>query len=176
MAAVQIQESQLARLGEQVNSSRALAARLKEQLKSKGVQDNAVVLGTAGLGAAGFGYLRGRLEAANGAWNIPGTTIDYEALAVVALGALALGGGMISKSFKKLEAPATHVAAGVLGHYVGQLARKFAKTGSLSLVAGGVGYQLPSPGAGESSISYRQTQFGPPYADPIASALAESGV
>lgn len=176
MAAVQIQESQLARLGEQVNSSRALANRLKEQLKSKGVQDNAVVLGTAGAGAAAFGYLRGRLEAANGAWNIPGTTIDYEALAVVALGALALGGGMISKSFKKLEAPATHVAAGVLGHYLGQLARKFAKTGSFSLVAGNVGYMLPSPGAGESSISFRQTQIGPPFSDPIASALAESGV
>ncbi len=178
MAAVQISETQLARLGEQVNSSRALAARLKDQLKSKATQDNAVVLATAGAGAAGFGYLRGRLEAANGAWNIPGTTIDYEALAVVGLGALALGGGMISKSFKKLEAPATHVAAGVLGHYLGQLARKFAKTGSFSLVAGGGGEygMLASPGAGERSLSFRQTQMGAPYADPIATALAESGV
>jgi len=178
MAVVQIQESQLARLGEQVNQSRALAARLKDQMKSKATQDNAVVLATASAGAIGFGYLRGRLEAANGAWNIPGTTIDYEAVAVVALGALALGGGMISKSFKKFEAPATHVASGVLGHYFGQLARKFAKSGTLSLVAGGGGEygQLASPGAGERSISYRQTQMGSPFADPIATALAESGV
>lgn len=175
MAAVQIQESQLARLGEQVNSQRALAQRLKEQLKTKATQDNAVVLGTAGAGAIAFGYLRGRLEAANGAWNVPGTTIDYEAIAVVALGAFALGGGMISKSLKKFEGPATHVCAGVLGHYTGQLARKFAKSGSLSLVAGGFG-MLPSPGAGEQSSGYRQTQRGAPYADPIASALAESGV
>jgi len=175
MAVVQIQETQLARLGEQVNSSRALAQRLKEQLKSKGTQDNAVVLATAGLGATAFGYLRGRLEAPSGAWNIPGTTIDYEAVAVVALGALALGGGMISKSFKRLEAPATHAAAGVLGHYLGQLARKFAKTGSLSLVAGGYG-MLPSPGAGERSLSYHQTQMAAPFGDPIATALAESGV
>lgn len=176
MAAVQIQESQLARLGEQVNQSRALAARLRDQLKSKVTQDNAVALATAGAGAAGFGYLRGRLEAANGAWNVPGTTIDYEAVAVVALTALALGGGMISKSLKKFEAPVTHVASGVLGHYLGQLGRKFAKTGSFSLVAG-VGYgMLPSPGAGERSLSYRQTQMGPPYGDPIATALAESGV
>lgn len=175
MAAVQISETQLARLGEQVNQSRALAARLKDQLKSKATQDNAVVLATAAAGAAGFGYLRGRLEAANGAWNIPGTTIDYEAVAVVAVTALALGGGLVSKSLKKLEAPATHVASGIAGHYLGQLARKFAKTGSFSLVAGGYG-MLPSPGAGERSLSFRQTQIGPPFADPIASALAESGV
>lgn len=175
MAIVQISETQLAKLGEQVNSSKALAARLRDQLKSKATQDNAMVLAFAGAGAAGFGYLRGRLEAQNGAWNVPGTTIDYEAVAVVGLTALALGGSMLSKSLKKFEAPATHVAAGVLGHYVGQLARKFAKTGSFSLVAGGYG-MLPSPGAGERSLSYRQTQMGPPYADPIASALAESGV
>lgn len=178
MAAVQISETQLARLGEQVNSSRALANRLREQLKSKATQDNAVVLGTAAAGAAGFGYLRGRLEAQNGAWNIPGTTIDYEAVAVVALAALALGGGMVSKSLKKLEGPATHVAAGITGHYLGQLARKFAKSGSFSLVAGqGGSYgMLDSPGDGARSISYHQTQYGAPFADPVASALSESGV
>jgi hypothetical protein len=175
MAIVQIQESQLAKLGTQVNASRELAARLRDQLKSKATQDNAIVLGTAGAGAAAFGYLRGRLEGSTGAWNVPGTTIDYEAVAVVALTALALGGGMVSKSLKKLEGPATHVAAGVLGHYLGQLARKFAKTNTFSLVAGGYGL-LPSPGAGDESVSYRQTQLGSPYADPIASALSESGV
>ena len=93
-----------------------------------------------------------------------------------ALGALALGGGMLHKSLKRFEAPATHAAAGVFGHYIGQLARKFAKTGTLSLVAGRGYGMLPSPGAGDSSVSYRQTQLGSVYADPIASALAESGV
>lgn len=175
MAIVQIQESQLARLGEQVNRSNALAARLKEQLKSKETQDNATVLALAGFGGGAFGYVRGRLEAANGAWNVPGTTIDIEAVAVVAMTALSLGGGMLSKSLKKFEAPATHVTAGVLGHYLGQLGRKFAKSGSFSLVAGGYG-MLPSPGAGERSISFRQTQMAAPFGDPVATALAESGV
>lgn len=175
MAVVQIQESQLARLGEQVNRSNALAAKFREQLKSKATQDNAQVLAFAGLGAAGFGYLRGRMEAPSGAWNVPGTTIDLEAVAVVALAALSLGGGMVHKSLKKIEGPATSATAGVLGHYIGQLARKFAKNGSFSLVAGGYG-MLPSPGAGERSLSYRQTQIGPPFADPVASAIAESGV
>ncbi|HEY3493830.1 MAG TPA: hypothetical protein VGK73_04060 [Polyangiaceae bacterium] len=176
MATVQISETQLARLGEQVNQQKALAVRLREQLKSKATQDNAVVLGTAVLAAGGFGFLRGKQESPNGAWNVPGTTIDVEAAAVVALAALSLGGGMLSKSLKKLEGPATHATAGIAGHYVGQLARKFAKTGSLSLVAGSGYGMLPSPGDGSRSLSYHQTQLGSPFADPIASALAESGV
>lgn len=175
MAIVQIQESQLQRLGETANSYKALATRLKDQLKSKETQNNAVALATATGGAAGFGYLRGRLEAANGAWNIPGTTIDYEAVACVALGALALGGGLAHKSLKKWEGPLTSLASGVFGHYAGQLARKFAKSGSFSLVAGGYG-MLPSPGAGDRSISFRQTQIAAPFGDPISTALAESGV
>jgi hypothetical protein len=171
-----ISDSQLARLGNEVTSRQAAIVRLREQLKSKATQDNAVVLATAGAGAAAFGFLRGKLEdKATGAWNVPGTQIDWEAVVVLAAGALALGGGMISKDLKKLEGPATHVAAGILGHYVGQLARKMGHTGKFSLVAGGYG-MLPSPGAGESSLSYHQTQYGPPFADPIASALAESGV
>jgi hypothetical protein len=171
-----ISDTQLAKLGSQINSKDTAIARLRDQLKSKATQDNAVVLATAGAGAAAFGFLRGKLEdKTTGAWNVPGTQIDWEAVAVLACGALALGGGMISKDLKKLEGPATHVAAGILGHYVGQLARKMGHTGKFSLVAGGYG-MLPSAGAGEQSLSYRQTQIGPPFADPIASALAESGV
>jgi hypothetical protein len=173
----QISDSQLARLGQEVTTRQAAIVRLRDQLKSKATQDNAVVLATAGAGAAAFGYLRGKMEnKTTGAWNVPGVpNLDWEAVAVLACGALALGGGMISKQFKKLEAPATHVCAGILGHYLGQLARKMGHTGSFSLVAGDYG-MLPSPGAGESSLSFRQTQYAAPYSDPIASALAESGV
>lgn len=171
-----ISDSQLAKLGSEVTSRQSAIVRLREQVKSKAVQDNAVVIGTAGAGAAAFGFLRGKLEdKGTGAWNVPGTQVDWEAVAVLAIGALALGGGMVSKDLKKLEGPASHVCAGILGHYVGQLARKMGSSGKFSLVAGGYG-MLPSPGTGESSISYRQTQIGPPFADPIASALAESGV
>lgn len=172
-----ISDTQLARLGSQVTTRDNAIVRLREQLKSKDTQNNAVILATASAGAIGFGFLRGKLEASNGAWNIPGTTIDWEAVAVLALGSAALGAGLVSKSLKKIEGPATHVCAGVAGHYFGQLARKAAHTGTFSLVAGGDGYgMLPSPGAGDSSLSFRQTQIGPPFADPIASALAESGV
>lgn len=177
MAMVNISESQLAKLGSQVTSSRDALARVRDQLKSKATQDNAVLLATAAAGAAAFGFLRGKMEdKSTGAWNVPGIqNLDWEAVAVLAAGALALGGGMISRDLKKLEGPAAHVCAGILGHYVGQLARKAGHTGKFSLVAGGYG-MLPSPGAGENSISYRQTQIGPPFADPIASAIAESGL
>lgn len=176
MAMVQINESQLARIGEQVTASRALASKLKDQLKSKAVQDNAVMLATAAGAAGAFGFLRGRMEAPTGAWNIPGTTIDVEAVAVVALGAVALGGGMIHKSLKKIEGPAAHACAGIAGHLVGQIARKYAKTGVLSLVAGRGYGMLPSPGAGELTPGFLSTQIAPPFADPIAVALAEGGV
>lgn len=171
----QLSDSQLARLGSQITSRDSTIARLRDQVKSKNVQDNAIMLGTA-VGAAGaFGYLRGKMEGSNGAWNVPGTQIDWEAVACVALGALAVGGGMISKDLKKLEAPAAHAAAGIAGHYVGQLARKFAKTGSFSLIAVHSPY-LPPPGNAENSLSFRQTQMGAPFADPISVALSESGL
>ncbi len=174
----QISDSQLARLGSEITSRQSAIVRLRDQLKSKATQDNAVVLATAGAGAAAFGYLRGKMEnKTTGAWNVPGVpTLDWEAVAVLATGALALGGGMVNKQFKKLEGPATHVCAGILGHYLGQLARKMGRTGSFSLVAGHGYGMLPSPGAGELSPGFHQTQYGAPFEDPIASALAESGV
>lgn len=170
-----LSDSALARLGNQITSKDSTIARLREQCKSKAVQDNAIMLATAVGAAGGFGFLRGKMEGANGAWNVPGTQIDWEAVAVVALGTLAVAGGMISRDLKKLEAPAAHAAAGIAGHYVGQLARKFAKTGTFSLVAGHAPY-LPSPGNATDSLSFRQTQIGPPFADPVAVALAESGL
>lgn len=173
----QISDTQLAKLGNAVSTRDAAIARLREQVKSKDVQTNAVALATAGAGAAAFGFLRGKLEdKTSGAWNIPGTQIDWEAVAVLGIAAVALGGGMMSKSLKRLEAPATHVASGILGHYVGQLARKMGHTGTFSLVAGQSQMYLPPPGNASNSLSYHQTQMGAPFSDPIAAALAESGV
>lgn len=173
----QISDSQLARLGSAVNQRDASIVRLRDQLKSKAAQDNAVALATAGAGAAAFCFLRGKMEdKQSGAWNIPGTQVDMEVVAVLATAVFALGGSMLGKQFKKLETPATHVCSGILGHYVGQLARKFGHTGSFSLVAGANQIYLPPPGNASDSISYRQTQMGSPYSDPIASALSESGL
>lgn len=173
----QISDTQLARLGRDITSRDEMIQRLRTQVKSKATQDNAVALATGVAGAAALGFVRGKLEdKTSGAWNVPGTQIDWEAVAVVALGALALGGGMISKDLKKLETPATHVATAVAGHYIGQLARKMGRTGQFSLVGHQSQMYLPPPGDGASSLSYRQTQMGAPFSDPIASALSESGV
>jgi len=172
----QISDAQLAKLGNQITSRDAMIDRLRSQVKSKQTQDNATVLALAAAGGAGFGYLRGKMEAADGAWNVPNTQIDWEAVAVLAVSGLALGGGMISKDLKKVETPATAVAAGLIGHYTGQLARKMAKSGSFSLVAGTRSPYLPPPGDGVNSLSYHRTGIASPYADPVAAALAQSGV
>lgn len=171
-----ISDSQLARLGSQITSRDSTIQRLREQCKSKAVQDNAVALGTALASAGAFGFLRGKMEGSNGAWNVPGIpNLDWEAVAVAVLGAVALGGGMISKDLKKLEAPAAHACMGIGGHYLGQLARKMAKTGKFSLVAGHAPY-LPPPGSATDSLSFHQTQLGSPFADPADLGLSESGV
>ena len=171
----QISDTQLAKLGNQITSRDAVIDRLRDQVKSKQTQDNATVLALAAAGGAGFGYLRGKMEAADGAWNVPNTQIDWEAVAVLAISGIALGGGMVSKGLKKIETPATAVAAGLIGHYTGQLARKMAKTGTFTLVAGSSPY-LPPPGDANRSLSYHRTQMSSPYADPVAAALAQSGV
>lgn len=173
----QISETQLARLGNAVSSRDAMISRLKEQAKSKDVQNNAMALATAGAGAAAFGFLRGKMEdKTTGAWNVPGLNVDVEAIAILAIGALALGGGMIDKSLKKYEAHATNVCSGILGHYVGQLARKMAHTGKFSLVAGQSQMYLPAPGSADLTPGYLGTQMGAPFSDPVAQALAEGGV
>jgi hypothetical protein len=168
-----ISDAQLAKLGNQITSRDAMIERLRSQVKSKQTQDNATSLGLAAAGSAAFCFARGKLEdKASGAWNIPGTQIDWEAAAVLAVTTVALGGGMISPSLKKLENPATAVACGLIGHYAGQLARKVGRTGEFSMVAG----MLPSPGDGSRSLSYHRTQIASPYADPVAQALSQSGV
>ncbi len=173
----QITETQLARLGSAVNSRDAMISRLKEQAKAKDVQNNAMALATAGAGAAAFGFLRGKMEdKTTGAWNVPGLNVDVEAVAILAIGALALGGGMIDKSLKKFEGHATHVCAGILGHYVGQLARKMAHTGKFSLVAGNPQMYLPPPGSGVDTPGYLGGQLGAPFSDPSAYAMSEGGV
>ena len=173
----QITETQLAKLGNAVSSRDAMIARLKEQAKSKDVQNNAMALATAGAGAAAFGFLRGKMEdKTTGAWNVPGLNVDVEAVTILGIGALALGGGMIDKSLKKFEAHATYVCAGILGHYVGQLARKMAHTGKFSLVAGQSQMYLPAPGSGVDTPGYLATQLASPYSDPSAMAMAEGGV
>lgn len=132
-----------------------------------------VALAVSYASAFGVGYLRGTKEDPNtGAWNIPNSTIDYEAAAMILLAAGAFG-ATYSDKFKKYSNYAALGAIGVGCHYLGQIGRKLGRTGKFSTVAGvpGIG-ALPQ----YDPVSYNPTQFSPPYADPVASSLASAGV
>ena len=110
------------------------AHRAKEKAKelAKEYEQDAKTVGETVGGAIVVGFVRGKMEAADGSWNIPGTSVDIEG--VVGLGLI--GAALSRKVFGKHDADAMQVGSGVLAHYAGQLARKFAKTGTFSLVAG----------------------------------------
>lgn len=117
-----------------VQSIVSTAHRTKEKAKELAREhaDDAKMLGESVGAAIVTGFVRGKMEDSTGAWNIPGTTVDIEMV-----GGLALVGAALSKKvFGKHSTDALVAGAGVLSHYAGQLARKFAKTGTFSLVAG----------------------------------------
>lgn len=102
-----------------------------ESMMAKTVQTVETVV----VGAMGMGFLRGKMEdKSTGAWNIPGTSnVDVELVAGLGL----LGASYFGKSVLGSYAhDVGNVANGVLAHYLGQVARKFAHTGQFSLIAG----------------------------------------
>jgi len=140
-----------------------------------------VALGASYGAAFAVGYLRGTKEDPNtGAWNIPSTTVDYEAALAIVLAAGAFGASYNPKT-KPYSNWLCFAALGTGCHYLGQIGRKMGRTGKFTTVAGvpGIGYGVPgSVGAlpQYDPTSYNPTQFSPPYADPVASSLASAGV
>lgn len=145
------------------NQTRMARARAKAAEKAGEMKQVLEVVGAAGA----LGFLRGKMEEADGAWNIPGTTIDIE----MAAGLLLVGTAFFD-IFGKYDEDVLNAGGGVLAHYAGQVFRKFGKTGQLSLVAGTHIGALPQ----YDPTSYSRTQLASPYADPVAQALAQSGV
>lgn len=137
-----------------------------------------VALAVSYATAFGMGYLRGTKEDPNtGAWNIPNSTIDYEAAAMIVLAAGAFGASYSDK-FKKYSNFAALGALGVGCHYLGQIGRKLGRTGKWSTVAGVPGIGRDHVGAlpQYDPTSYNPTQFSAPYGDPVASSLSSAGV
>lgn len=136
-----------------------------------------IALGCSYAAAFGFGYLRGTKEDPNtGAWNIPNSTIDVEAATTILLAAGAFAASY-KESTKKYSNYLCFGALGVGSHYLGQIGRKMGRTGKWTTVAGSPG-DMDRVGAlpQYSPTSYDPTQFSAPYADPVASSLASSGI
>ena len=169
-----ISDAQLAKVQGFVQKQKARANSAKEKAEEKAGEMKGT-LECVGAAAA-MGYLRGKREDEFGVWNAPLVDFDMELLTGLSLVGLAF-----FDVFGKYDDDVLNMGNGILAHYSGQVMRKMAKTGSLSMVAGsnprgfhsraGVG-ALPQ----HDPTSFNATQFGSPYADPVAAALAESGV
>jgi hypothetical protein len=142
------------------NMSNKLVKRESEQINR--VRETRMIGGAVGA-AAVLGFARGKLEDASGVWNVP--LVDFDAELVSGFSLLAVG--LLAKKFAFRE-DALNMSTGILSHYIGQIARKTAKTSKFTMVAGNheVG-ALP--------------RYGSPYVgtnndDSVAAALANSGL
>jgi hypothetical protein len=155
-------------------------AQLREQLAQAGrsnadivpYDDNDAPLGVmpliCGMGAATvMGFIRSKLEDPNtGEWNLPGTRWDAEAVAFAALCGVAFGGQYVG--LDQWRGYAALSAVGVGSHFAGEVARRFGKTGKLTLVGSGLPPWDPT--------SFDPTQFPGMNDDAQARGLASSGV
>lgn len=126
--AMSLTHGQLARIehklatGESRGMKRGVRAKQAEMLE---------VVETVGSAAA-VGFIRGKMEdATTGEWNIPGTGIDWE----VVIGGAAVAAGLLNIA-GDYDDDAIAIGNGVLAHALGQVFRKYAKTGNFALVAG----------------------------------------
>jgi hypothetical protein len=122
------------------------------------------------MGAAGVvGFVRAKLEnPSTGQWNVPGTDWDAEAVLFLVSAAVALGGSFVGVD-SQYRSYAAIGAIGIGSHYLGEIGRRYGKTGKLDWhVGAGVPPWDPT--------SYDPTQFSAPHDDAQAHGLASSGV
>lgn len=165
-----INDRQLATLQTYVDRTKNSASKAKEKAQEKAGEMISVMEAAGAAGA--MGYARGKFEQADGSWNVPGTKIDMEL--AIALGGI---GAVFFDLFGKYDEHVLSASNGILAHYTGQVARKWAKTGQFSSIAGGYDIVGQNMMLGQFAPNqFNPTQFGSPYSDPVASALAQSGV
>lgn len=130
--AIQISESALAKIETAMAQSNRKLANLKEKYSKQETIRDMKMTGEALGSAAIMGFIRGKYETPEGTFNLPWISVDAE----LAVGMAFLGLAYFN-AFGKYDEDAASVGLGILCHYVGQVARKTAKTGSFSMVAGG---------------------------------------
>lgn len=149
-----VSERGLARIQNTVASlkkSKATAIKRARTVSEKSRIKNA---GYAMAGAAAMGFVRGKMEDPDGTWNLF-DVVDGELL----VGAGLLAGGLFlsqkASAPKEAAEALTGMGAGALSHYLGQVARKYAKTGEYSMVAGHSDYSLVGGAAPASNDAIR---------------------
>ena len=127
-----ISDTQIARVQDQLVIARSAGNRFLAKAKEKAKENQLEATLYSTGGAVGMGYLRGKMEdKETGEWHIAKIPVDVELLTGVAL----LGAGYMGY-LGKYTTEVANVANGILAHYSGQIARKYAKTGEFSSIAG----------------------------------------
>jgi len=129
-----ISDTQIAKVQSTIGGLAARANRARE-VAAKKAGDMKKVAEIVGGGAA-IGFVRGKYEQDGSAFTVPGTSIDMELAA-----GLALSGAAMFEVFGKYDEDALNVGAGILAHYAGQVFRNYGKraagdTSPISYVAG----------------------------------------
>lgn len=113
--------------------------------KQKAMEKRAKEKGLAaaeGIGAAAvLGAIRGKMEAAGQPFVIPGTDLDVQMVA-----GLALLGGATFKAFGRYSDDMFNAGLGISAAYAFSIGRQFGKTGKLALVAGDLDNALSGSG------------------------------
>jgi len=164
-----ITDTQLARVQGVMNKAKDKASKARAKAQEK--MGDVIATGEAVGAAAAMGFIRGKMEKDGKQFVIPGTTIDIELLV-----GLAGVGSAFFDLFGKYDKDVLNMSNGILAHYSGQVFRKFAVSGNFAAVAGVPGIGALGAGDNFDPVSYNPTQFASPYADPVAAALASSGV
>lgn len=126
-----ISDTALAKVQSAMTAANTRYEKLKEKYSKEETMRDIKMTGEALGSAAIMGFLRGKYEQADGTFNLPYVAVDAE----LAVG-LGLMGGAYLNLFGKFDEDFASAGLGILSHYVGQVARKTAKTGSFSMVAG----------------------------------------
>lgn len=127
-----ISEQALAKIQSAMTAANTRVERWKEKMKKDETYRDIKMTGEALGSAAIMGFLRGKYEQPDGTFNLPYVAFDAELAA-----GLALIGCSYANLFGKYDEDFASAGLGILSHYVGQVARKTAKSGQFSMVAGG---------------------------------------
>jgi len=141
-----ISDSALAKIENAMATANTRYTKLKEKYQKEETIRDMKMTGEALGSAAIMGFLRGKYEQADGTFNLPYVAVDAE----LAVGMALLGGAYLNL-FGKFDEDFASAGLGVMSHYVGQVARKTAKTGTFSMIAGG-GPQMIG-GSGSSALA-----------------------
>lgn len=129
-----ISDTALAKIQNAMTATNTRMEKIREKYQKQETIRDMKMTGEALGSAAIMGFLRGKYEQADGTFNLPYVAVDAELAA-----GLGLLGGAYLNFFGKYDEDFASAGLGILSHYVGQVARKTAKTGQFTMVAGSPG-------------------------------------